>query len=229
MINWSPEFQGLDQTTKDLLLRQSTRRTFSNNGIIYVQEDDADRFYFVESGYVRLSYLMEDGTAILYAIVPPGQSFGELGVFDQSYYPDTASSIGEATVVGVRSDLFHDDHHQKSVLMDALGKLIAKRYRTYIDVTKSLYLSTLTARLAQSLLRLIDSLGETMNYEGRQVSFLGSSVTQSDLGAMARGTRGNVNRALKSWEREGWIVVKNRRIIVLRRRELEMLTIDEGF
>lgn len=227
VIDWSEEFAELPRLVKDSIFQKSVTRTFSNNGIIYFQEDDATSFHFVISGHVRLSYLMEDGTAILYTIVPPGHSFGELGVFDRGQYPDTASAIGKTQILSVKADTASLVDRCGGQLQNALSKLIAKRYRTYIDVTKSLYLKSLQARLAQSLLRLVDSLGETAIYHGKEVACLGSAVNQSDLGSMARGTRGNINRTLKGWEMNNWIAIENRKIIILDRQSIIDLTFDD--
>ncbi|MEO9530051.1 Crp/Fnr family transcriptional regulator [Roseibium sp.] len=228
MIHWLPENSELSPKIREAILKYSARNVYSKNGIVYFQEDKADKFYIVLSGYVRLSYIMEDGTAILYAIVPPGQSFGELGVFDRSVYTDTASAIGSVSVLAVSAGVFHSNVPFSTELREALSSLIVDRYRTYIDVTKSLYLSNLSARLAMSLLRLVNSLGQTIDLNGKSCPYLGSMVTQSDLGAMARGTRGNVNRVLKRWEREGLILVQDRKVILLDPDELENVAIRGG-
>ncbi|MEI2384495.1 Crp/Fnr family transcriptional regulator [Breoghania sp. JC706] len=229
MLHWLPDYDDLTADVKSAIVKSSYKTVYNKNSVIYLQEDTADKFYIVLSGYVRLSYIMEDGTAILYAIVPPGESFGELGVFDRSLYTDTASTIGTVSVLVVNADVFHTRDSCGQEIRAALSDLIATRYRTYIDVTKSLYLTSLSARLALSLLRLTTSLGHTMEYKGRVVPYLGTMVTQSDLGAMARGTRGNVNRVLKSWERDGLIVAQDRKIIILDPEGLEMQTMNAGW
>ncbi|MEL6681601.1 MAG: Crp/Fnr family transcriptional regulator [Pseudomonadota bacterium] len=227
VIDWSDEFSELPGPVKESIFSKSVTRTFSNNGIIYLQEDEATSFHFVISGHVRLSYLMEDGTAILYTVVPPGHSFGELGVFDGGQYPDTASAIGPTKILSVKASAAADAGRNHGQLQAALSKLIAKRYRAYIDVTKGLYLKSLQARLAQSLLRLVDSLGETAIYRGERVACLGSAVNQSDLGSMARGTRGNINRTLKGWELNNWIAIESRKILILDRQAILDLTFDD--
>lgn len=229
MLHWLPDYDEFAGDSKAAILNASYKTVYNKNSVIYLQEDPAEKFYIVLSGYVRLSYIMEDGTAILYAIVPPGESFGELGVFSRSCYTDTASTIGTVSVLAVNADVFHSNDSSGQEIRTALSDLIANRYRTYIDVTKSLYLTSLSARLALSLLRLTMSLGHTMQYKGRMVPYLGSMVTQSDLGAMARGTRGNVNRVLKTWEREGLIVAQERKIIILDPDRLEMQALNGGW
>ena len=42
-----------------------------------------------------------------------------------------------------------------------------------------------------------------------------------------RGARGSVNRVLKKWERAGWLVVKDRTILIVNRAALEASTIEE--
>lgn len=53
------------------------------------------------------------------------------------------------------------------------------------------------------------------------VECLGPVITQRDLGYMARGTRENVNKTLRSWEKEGWIKLEDRHLLMLDRDALE--------
>lgn len=227
-MHWPLENMDFEPDVREAFLSNSTRHVFQRNGVIYLQEDKADRFYVVLSGYVRLSYIMEDGTAILYAIVPPGQSFGELGVYDRSVYTDTASAIGTVSVLSVRAEAFHASGPLAEDMSSALCALIVERYKAYIDVTKSLHLNTLSARLAMSLMRLVRTLGQTIEIDGKLYPYLGPMVTQSDLGAMARGTRGNVNRVLNRWVDAGLIAIQDRKIILLDQDELEFTALSVG-
>ncbi len=170
---------------------------------------------------------MEDGSAILYAILPAGESFGELGVFDGGKQVDMATALGMTVVAGVSTRVFRALSARYPELNGALAGLVARRYRSYIDLTRNLSLKTLPARVAQALLRLADGLGTTAQHGGREVPIVGSVVTQSDLGLMARGARGNVNRALKTWERLGWIVIRDRAILVVNRSRLEALSFED--
>jgi CRP-like cAMP-binding protein len=198
----------------------------ANNEVIYLQEEGAQNLYFVVSGHVRLSYVLDDGSTILYAILPAGDSFGELGVFDGGVHGDMAMGIGNTVVGAVSAKNFHALRHQFPVLRDCIAHLVARRYRSYIELTRIMSLKTLPGRLAQALLRLADGLGTATNYCGRDVPGVGPVITQADLGLMARGARGSVNRALKSWQRAGWLVVKDRAILIADRAALEAIAIE---
>lgn len=223
----APEFVNLDAAALAALAKSGIHRNYRHNEFIYLQDDDADYLYFIISGHIRLSYLMEDGSVVLHGILPPGDVFGELGIFDGAVQADMATAVGDTIVSGVPAALFHKLGKQFAGLETAVARLVARRYRSYIVHTRNLTLKTLPARTAQALLRLADMLGSKMKFKGREVSYVGGMVSQSDLGLMARGARGNVNKALRSWERSGWIANEGRCVLILNRAKLEALAIEE--
>lgn len=204
-------------------------RTFAPHDLIYLQDDDADYLYFIRSGYVRLSYLMEDGSAVLCGILPPGESFGELGIFEGGTHCDMATAIGEVVVAAVPLHQYRQLRERHPQISAAIAHVVAKRYRAYVELTRMLSLKTLAARIAQALLRLADGLGTHTLIDQRSYPYVGAMVTQTDLGLMARGARSNVNRALKTWERDKWISMQDRSIIILNRPKLEALALQEDF
>lgn len=208
------------------LQRIAVRRSFSGGQIIYLQDDDARYLHLIVAGHVRLSYVMEDGASILHAVLPAGQTFGELGVFDQSVYPDMATASGRVAILSIPTASLLDLARADQALSDTLGRIVANRYRDYIALVRDLSLPSLSARLARTLIRLADQLRASANHEGRTVQLIGTIVTQTDLGLMARGSRGNVNRALQAWQRAGWIALRERSILVLNRSALAAVATD---
>jgi CRP/FNR family cyclic AMP-dependent transcriptional regulator len=221
------EFSQLGAEAKAALAAAFVRRTYRENDFIYLQDDDAEHLYFIRSGYVRLSYLMEDGSAILHGILPPGETFGELGIFEGGMHCDMATAVGTVAVSSVPIHVFRQLEQRHPEIGAAVGRTVARRYRSYLALTRMLSLKTLAARLAQALLRLSDGLGTRTRYRERDYPCIGSMVTQTDLGLMARGARGNVNRALKTWERAGWIAIQDRSIVILDRAKLDGLSFRE--
>lgn len=140
-----------------------------------------------------------------------------------------ATSVGESTVICVPRSALQALSRRSCELEQAFVRTIARRYRSYIGLSRILGLKTLAGRLSQCLVRLADVLGECVSYNGREVLQIGPFVTQTDLGSMARGARGNVNRTLKAWEAEGWIAIDHRRILILERNSLENAAFAEEF
>ncbi len=223
------QFGRLDDVVLSALDQIANYRMLDPNEFIYLQDDTAEFVYFVRSGHIRLSYLLEDGSPILFGVIPPGESFGELGVFEEGKHYDMATSMGTSSVYCIPAGAFRALATRYPSLNIALGLTIARRYRSYISLTRILGLKTLPARLSQCLLRVAESLDDRTLHGDREVLQVGAFLTQSDLGLMARGARGNVNRTLKAWENEGWIAIRNRCILVLDRPRLEAIAINDDF
>lgn len=227
MFSAASPFASLGDASLASLRRIAVRRSFGSGQAIHLQDDSARFLNVVTTGHVRLSYVMEGGTAVLYDILPSGETFGELGVFDRSSYPDTATAVGHVSLASLPAVALLDIARAQPDLSEALQRAVANRYREYIALVRDLSLQSLSARLAQTLLRVADRLSIRAEHEGRPALMIGGVVTQTDLGLMARGSRGNVNRALQAWQRAGWIAVQDRSILLLDRRALAALAVNE--
>ncbi|MCP8939544.1 Crp/Fnr family transcriptional regulator [Alsobacter sp. SYSU M60028] len=195
--------------------RDAPRRRFGHNAIIYAQDDVATHVHMVVSGLVRLSHLMEDGTLVVASFVPPGATFGELGVLDQQETCEMASAVGETLVASLPVARLRTLAAAAPALERELTRAVARRYRSYVESTRYLSLKSLPARLSQALLRLADELGTHTVVGNRRCKAIPPQITQTELGLMARGARGNINRILGTWQRRGWIACAERTIAIL--------------
>ena len=223
----APEFADLSPEARRQLARFASRRTYQDGQVIYYEDDEADKLHFVVSGHVRISFLMDDGDAVLCSILPPGECFGELSVFEPCRHCEMAAAIGETVLTAIPTRAVRALAEDYPEIANGLARIVARRYRSYVELTRGLSLRSLSARLSRALLRLSATLGTKTTFVGREVDVIAGVITQADLGLMARGARGNVNRALKGWERLGWIAIRNRQILLLDRARLEELASAE--
>jgi CRP-like cAMP-binding protein len=220
-------FLDVEEEAVEHLVSSFFLKTYENNEVIYLQDDDTTNLYMVFDGYVRLSYLMEDGSAVLYAILGRGKLFGELGVFDGGQQCDMTMSVGSSTIGSMSTKRFRELCERFPTLHEGIAILIAQRFRSYIELTRIMSLRRLQSRASCALLRIVDTLDQCASYEGTLYPCLRPVVTQTDLAIMARGSRGNINRALKAWERAGWIILRNRMILIKDRPALEALAFED--
>lgn len=216
----SSVFADLTPTARQAILGLVTIRLHTPNDLIYLQGDSADYLYLVLDGYVRLSNIMDDGSVVLARIVAPGEVFGDLPILDGEPHQDTATAHSKVRLAQMPISRFRramQDHPEITQTMEAH---IGRRVREFIDVMCTQFLSSLAARLAQVVLRLLDSVGDKTPDEFEDATSIVPVISQSDLGSMARGTRGNINKILKEWERNGWISISNRRIVSVNRDRL---------
>jgi CRP/FNR family cyclic AMP-dependent transcriptional regulator len=203
-------------------------QTYQANNVIYFQNETAKSIYFVTRGYVRLSYISEDGVVTLHSIVPPGRAFGESGVFDEQGFIDTAFTATPTQVLALNLGWMDGDSPEVAEMQGFLAGLVARRLRDQAEFTRALYRPVLVQRLSHSLLRLLDLLGNEIRYKGQMLRCLGPLVTQRDLGSMARGTRENVNKMLRKWHDDGILALEDRHIIVIDEDRLRALTLSDS-
>ena len=226
----SPALDGfleLGSAARELARAYTRLQVSGDNTVIYFQDDTTQAVYFVRRGHVRLSYISEDGTVALQSIVPPGRSFGEAGALEGLPHTDTAFAAGPTEIVVLTLGWIDESGPAAQELRLALARLIARRFREHVDFTRALYKSNLAQRLSYSLLRLLDQLGNDIRFRGATVRCLGPVVTQRDLGAMVRGTRENINKTLREWQRQGILALEDRHIVILDRDRLEKITLAE--
>ncbi len=212
---------GVGPTTAALLALRSSKQSFSGNSVVYYQDDPTSHICLLLRGHIRLSYISEDGVVTLLSIVTPGKTFGESGCLQGYEHCDTAFTVGPTEILMIDTSHLNPDNSYGAELREAMARIIAQRYRSHVEFTRALYLPNLGLRLSHALFFLLKELGNEIRYDGRLVECLGPVVTQRDLGYMARGTRENVNKTLRSWEKEGWIKLEDRHLLVLDRDALE--------
>lgn len=212
---------GLGPAAREVLARHARPRSYAASEVIYYQDDPTTHLLLLTRGHVRLSHIGEEGFVTLFTIVAPGRSFGEAGMLDGAGYAETASAVGAVEVLAVDRDWIGREGAAYGELRRAVAGLIARRYRQHIALSRGLYLPNLSQRLAHSLLHFFGELGNRITHRGRGAECLGPEVTQRDLGSMARGTRENVNKTLRRWEREGVVALEDRHIVLTDRPRLE--------
>ncbi|MGR3483825.1 MAG: Crp/Fnr family transcriptional regulator [Paracoccaceae bacterium] len=210
------EFGALSDDALSVLSVHARPQSFDANTVIYYQDDPSTHMHILSRGNVRLSYIAEDGFVTLFTILAPTQAFGAQGLLGRTGHLETASTVGSAEVISVDCVAWLDRPGAPyDELRMALARMVGKHFRRHQTMTRGLYLPNLGQRLAHSLLNLLGSLGNEIRYEGELRPCIGPEVTQRDLGAMARGTRENVNKTLRRWRRDGIIVMEDRHIVVL--------------
>lgn len=217
-LRWFPE---LSDDARALLIQHLRVQTCGDNTVIYFQDDPTQILYFVRRGYVRLSYIWDDGTVALHSIVAPGRFFGEAGALTGQDHADTAFAVGPTELLALDLGWAELKTPASKELRLCLCDIVARGYRDHIDFTRGLYRSNLAQRLAYALLRLLDQLGNDIRWRGNTMRCLGPVVTQRDLGAMVRGTRENINKTLRLWQKQGILTLEDRHIVVLDRERLE--------
>lgn len=120
---------------------------------LFEQGDEADRFYLVVNGHLKLFRLSPDGNEKVIEVVSPGQTFAEALMFlDASFYPVGAQALSRARVLSVDSKSFLQMLRESVELCFLMMGDMSFRLRGLIQEIDDLSLHSATCRVAGYLL-----------------------------------------------------------------------------
>lgn len=99
-------------------------------GEVIFQEGQSAHFYYqLESGRVKWLNVDDEGREFIQAIIEPGESFGEIPLFDGEPYAATAIADKDCILLRLHETTFHQLLKDHPEIHFALTKLIAQRLR----------------------------------------------------------------------------------------------------
>jgi CRP-like cAMP-binding protein len=96
-----PLFGGLEPTVLERLMADATALTCERRTVLFEAGAQADCFYIVLDGQVKLFALTPDGRESIVEVFTPVSSFGEAAMLSNSVFPLHAEVIDDATLIRV--------------------------------------------------------------------------------------------------------------------------------
>jgi CRP-like cAMP-binding protein len=157
-----PMFSGLSPDILDTLLLGTKIREHPAGEVLFLQGDEADRFYVIFSGWVKLYRETPDGDQFIIAVFARGESFAEAAIFDKGDFPVCAEVVEDARLLEVRAQPFlHRLQDDSSLALNILASM-SRRLRYHVALSEQFRMRTTAQRLAEFLLKLCPSEdGET--------------------------------------------------------------------
>jgi CRP/FNR family transcriptional regulator, cyclic AMP receptor protein len=211
-------FSGLSADERAAVVARARIRTVNGEETIFAIGSPGDQMMALLRGTVRISVPSFEGRELLLAIIRPGEVFGELAVLDGKERSADAIAESPCTLAILdRHDILSFFERNPSA-WPKLVKVLCQRLRHTDQVFAEVALLQLPAKLAKSMLRLLD-LDRTLAPRKRPVIH----YSQRELANMVGGTRESVNRCLRNWQRNGIVQITEGSIIVTNRPALEQM------
>ena len=102
----TPLFSELSKHDVADLLDGAMVQSYPEDTSLFLAGDDADRFYIVVEGAVRLFALLEDGSETIIEIIGAGTSFAEAAIFASGRFPVNADAMAGARLVRIDAVTF---------------------------------------------------------------------------------------------------------------------------
>jgi len=213
LLHQSYLFAGVDDEDLDRLAEISRLRTARRGEILFADGDEAEGFFIVASGKVKIYKLSPEGKERILHIIHPGWSFAEAAIFGDGRYPAYAEPLVNSDLLFLPRAAFLDllaGHNRLALNMISGLSRFLRQFATQIE---ELTFKDVPARLARYLLEQAGTAGHVE---------LPISKTQlaSNLGTVSE----TLSRTLRRLSDEGLIRVAGKRIDILDREGLAVLS-----
>lgn len=185
-------------------------RTYPPRDLIAIEGEPCRGFFQLLEGRARLFRTGPEGREQIMRLLHPGETFGEVPIFDGGGNPATVEALEECRVLLIPSTTFlRTIEAHPRVAADLLGHF-ARRLRSFTELIEQISLQTVQQRLARYLYT-------TAREEGVRTSegvVIQRSITQQDLAALVGSVREVVSRTMRVLEEDGLVEVRRKEILV---------------
>jgi len=203
----TPLFAGLRPEQLERIERIAVERPMERGQMLFFERGEAEGFYVVVEGKVKIFRSSPDGREAVLHIYGPGESFGEVPVFMGGRFPASAASVERGRVLFLpRAGLVRLIREDSTLAMNMLASLSGK-LREFAAKIEALTLQEIPQRLSAYLLDLSEREG------GKDVVEL--DMAKGLLAGLLGATRETLSRALSRMAEQNFIEVKGRAIRLL--------------
>jgi len=191
-------------------------RRFAPKDTIFAPGDPDDQLYFLLEGTVRLYKIYGDYKEATTALLKDSGVFGKLSLVEGRWQNVFAEAITDVQVASVQKSTLSEVIKRRPEFAMKLFFSFSERLRQSDEVIESLLHREVSVRLATLLLNLSDRLGEDDGAD----TVLNMRLTHQDLANMIASTREAVSKVMSEFQREGFVQVQNRRVVILDKEAL---------
>jgi CRP/FNR family transcriptional regulator len=198
-----PYFDGLTQEEHRSIKNLAVERHYERGDIIIYEGDKATALYVVCSGAVKIFKTSIEGKEQILSITRPGETFNDVGVFDEGVNPASAQAMGEVILFELGQNELNTLLQNHSIIAHNTIRVLAGQVRELVTLVEDLSFRHVIGRVAKILLEYAaaDSIDAPR-------------LTQQEMAAMAGSAREVVGRSLKSLEEDGMIKLNRHKVTI---------------
>src|SRR5210317_1426081 len=145
-------FEGLSGEEVETIAKLIFEKKYGKGETIFFEGDEADGFYIVSSGQIKVFKMNPMGKEHILHIFGPGEPVGEVPVFSKQPFPANAEAlVKSSTLFFPRKDFVALIENNPSIALNMLA-VLSRRLRQFATQIENLSLKEVPARLAGYLL-----------------------------------------------------------------------------
>lgn len=183
---------------------------------IYLQNDEADKIYFISEGRVKIGMHDANGKEITKAILSAGEVFGELSVIGEHKRRDYAIALEDTMLCAIPTKEMANLVRDRSPINVFFLNLIGSRALAMEKRLESLVFKDSRTRIIEFLLDLATRKGQQVGFETVVRRFM----THQEIANLTATSRQTVTTILNELRADNIITFDRRRLLI---RDMEKL------
>lgn len=189
----------------DSLRELGRLKRFEKGNMLFSAQDEADGFYYIERGEIRVFKMDEQGRELEVVRLGPGDFLGEAVVFVSAVFPVFAQAAANSEVLFFEKGIIERKMAKDSHLAKYFVDLLARKCVVLSSRIESLGLRTVRQRLIRYLLA---------RCSGEQRCLVELKIKKGELAKTLGTISETLSRNLKQMQEEGFIEVKGNAISI---------------
>lgn len=191
-------------------------KTYRKNQVIFLEEETGNYMYIILSGKVKVTKSTAAGKETILAIHQPGDFFGEMALLDGKTSPAAVTAMEDSKI----ATIYHHDFQRllmaNEKVVRQIIQVLCSRLRQVWGQVQNLSYSTADDRIRAGILQLSRKHG----VQDARGIIIDLKITHQELAELVGTSRETVTRTLAQLKKNGILQLENRRIIVLKPKEL---------
>lgn len=205
-----PIFKDLEAQQLADVVQASQSRNIDAEKFLFMQGDEADAFYLLLEGSVKLTQVTLDGQEIILRYASPGEAFGLIAFLAEQTYPVSAFTVNNSQVrVWYQSEVHALMNRIPTIATNAL-QIMSRHVREFQDRIRELSTERVERRIARALLRLARQMGK----KAPEGVYLNLPISHQDLAELTGTTLYTVSRTFSKWETMGLIKTGREQVLI---------------
>lgn len=222
VVHSAPVFEKLADADLDEILSLATSRRYAAGEAVFRQGQDADQFYVLLHGRLRVTQVTPEGQQIIVRMVNPGDLFGIAKALRRADYPGTAMAVTDSIALGWPTAQWEGlIEHCPGLAVNAM-QTIGSRLQEAHTRLREMATEEVERRVAHAVLRLAQQSGKKEE-GGIRIDF---PVSRQDIAEMTGTTLHTVSRILSAWESAQLVEGGRQKLLV--RNPHRLLLIADG-
>ncbi|MGZ0708211.1 Crp/Fnr family transcriptional regulator [Coraliomargarita sp. W4R53] len=178
----TPMFSGLSGSVLESLASGCHLQKVPKDSYLFHEGQRVDGFYVIHHGAINVHKVTESGREQVIRVFYPGESLGEVVIAGDNTYPASAKATEASQVILIPTDFFRAEIQRDPDLAMCVLASMSMHLRYLVETVEGLKLKQAESRVAQWLLRELESHGETMVVPPQITLPLAKHLLASQLG-----------------------------------------------